>query len=176
MDWLRISASRLLSLFRKRELDRDLDAEVRAHLEMLTAENIRRGMSCEDARHAARREFGGLEQAKELYREQRGLPFLDHFMQDVRFALRSLGKRPGFTLVAVFTLAIGIGANTAIFTAVHSVLLQSLPFPNADRLAIGWSTLGTEGHSPASWPRLTMLSQQTRLLQDSDRNSAPSRA
>jgi putative ABC transport system permease protein len=166
MGRLRIFSSRLWGLFNRRNLDRDLDAEVRAHLEMLTTENIRRGMSPEDARHAARREFGGLEQAKELYREQRGLPFLDHFMQDVRFALRSLGKRPGFTLVAVFTLAIGIGANTAIFTAVHSVLLQSLPFPKADRLAIVWSTLGTEGRAPASGPELAMLSQQTRLFED----------
>jgi len=87
-------------------------------------------------------------------------------MQDVRFALRSLCKRPGFTLVAVLTLAIGIGANTAIFTAVHSVLLQSLPFPKAERLVIVWSILGNEGRAPAAGPELATLRQRSRLFED----------
>ena len=158
--------ARLLGLFEKSRSDRQLEEEMSAHLELLAAENIRRGMLPEQARRAARREFGGVEQAKELYREQRGLPLVDSFLQDVRFALRSLGKRPGFALVAVFTLAIGIGANTAIFTAVHSVLLQSLPFPKADRLAIVWSTLGNEGRAPASGPELATLQQRSRLFED----------
>lgn len=166
MEWLRIFASRLRGFFRRRDAESELDAEVRVHLEMLTEENIRRGMSPVEARYAARREFGGVEQTKQLYRLQRGLPVLDHFTQDVRLALRSLGKRPGFTLVAVLTLAIGIGANTAIFTAVHSVLMQSLPFPKADRLAIVWSTLGNEGRAPASGPELETLRQRSRLFED----------
>jgi predicted permease len=166
MEWLRIFGLRLRGFFRWRNAESELDAEVREHLEMLTEENIRRGMSGEEARYAARREFGGVEQTKERYREQRGLPWLDQFVQDVRFALRSLGKRPGFTLVAIFTLAIGMGANTAIFTAVHSVLLQSLPFPKADRLAIVWSTLGNEGRAPASGPELATLQQRSRLFED----------
>ncbi len=166
MEWLRIFASRLHGFFRKRKAEGDLDAELRAHLEMLTEEHIHRGMTPEEARHAARREFGGVEQAKLIHREQRGLPLLDGFMQDVRFAVRMLGKRPGLTFVAVLTLAIGMGANTAIFTAVHSVLLQGLPFPKADRLAIVWSILGSEGRAPASGPELETLRQRSRLFED----------
>ena len=134
MEWLRVFGSRLRGIFRKRHLDGDLDAEVRSHLEMLTAENIRRGMNPEEARHAARREFGGVEQTKELYREQRGLPFLDALVQDSRFALRGLEKRPMFAAVAILTLALGVGANTAIFSAVRMILLKPLPYARADRL------------------------------------------
>ncbi|SRR6266852_3617374 len=134
MDWLRIFAARLRGLFRKPHLDADLDAELRAHLEMLTEENIRRGMSPEEARCAARHEFGGVEQAKELYREQRGLPLLDALVQDLRFALRMLAKKPDFTFVAILTLALGIGATTAVFSVVDRVLFRSLPYPNEDRL------------------------------------------
>ena len=166
MKWLRTFTSRLIGFFRKQQIERDLDSEVQSHLDMLIAENIRRGMTPEAARHAAKREFGGVELTKEEYREQRGLPLLDGWLQDVRFAVRMLGKRPGLSFVAVLTLAIGMGANTAIFTAVHSVLLQSLPFPKADRLAIVWSVLGTEGRAPASGPELETLRQRSRLFED----------
>src|SRR3989475_2164429 len=121
MNRLLILLNRLLSLFGKRRLDEELDAELRAHLDALTEENIRRGMSAEAARFAARREFGGLEQTKELYRDQRGLPFLEALVHDVRFGLRVLAKNPGFTAVAVLTLALGIGATSAVFSVVDRI-------------------------------------------------------
>jgi putative ABC transport system permease protein len=134
MEWLRIFGTRLRGLFRKQQLDGDLDAEVRAHLEMLTEENIRKGMTPEEARHAARREFGGVEQAKELHREQRSIQFLDALLQDLRFAVRGLGKRPGFAIVAILTLALGIGSTTAVFSVVDRILFRSLPYPQDHRL------------------------------------------
>jgi predicted permease len=166
MEWLGIVFSRLHGLFRKRHLDEELDSELRTHLELLTQEKIRAGMSLMDARLAARREFGGVELSKELYRTQSRFTWIDNCLQDVRFAFRILTKRPGFMVIAVLTLALGIGANTAIFTVVHSVLLQQLPFPNADRLAIVWSIYGNEGRAPASGPELATIREQSRLFDD----------
>ena len=131
---LRILISRLLGLFRKRRVEQDLDAELRSHLELLTAENVRRGMTADEARHAARREFGGVEQAKESYRDQRGLPFLDALLQDLRFALRTMAKAPAFAVVTILTLALGIGATTAVFSVVDRILFRSLPYPHDERL------------------------------------------
>src|SRR5713226_6629734 len=134
MEWLRILGARLRGLFRKRHLDKDLDSELRTHLEMLTQEKIRRGMSPVEAGYAARREFGGVEQIKELYRDQNGLPFLDALAQDLRFAHRGLKNRPGFAIVAILTLALGIGSTTAVFSVVDRILFRSLPYPRDERL------------------------------------------
>jgi putative ABC transport system permease protein len=134
MGGLRVLASRLLGLFRKRSLDESLEAELRGHLQLLTDENIRRGMNPSEARSKARREFGGIEQAKQAYRDQRGLLFIDSIVQDVRFALRILTKSPGFAAVAILTLALGIGATTAVFSAVDRILFRSLPYPQDERL------------------------------------------
>ena len=162
----RILLLRLWNVFRKQHLEQELNSELQTHLDLVTDENIRRGMNPAEARHAARREFGGVEQTKELYRDRRGLMWIDSGREDVRFAWRMLFKRPGFTLVAVATLALGIGANTAIFTVVHSVLLEQLPFPKPDRLAIVWSIYGHEGRAPASGPELMAIRERSRLFED----------
>jgi hypothetical protein len=165
LDRLRIAAARVAGLFSKRRSAFELAEELGAHLDQLREENIRRGMTPEEARHAARRAFGGVEQIKEAYREQRGRPFLETLFQDVRYGMRVLGKTPGFTAVAILTLAIGMGANTAIFSVVHSVLLQPFPYPNPDRLAMVWSIYGHEGRAPASGPELIYLRERSRLFE-----------
>src|SRR5579864_7513284 len=131
MTWLRALAQRLGSFFAKSRQERELDAELRTHLELLERENIRRGMQPEEARYAARREFGGVEQIKEEYRENRGIPMLEVLVQDVRVAVR--------------TLALGIGANTAIFSIGDAVLLRPLPFPHAGRIVAAYQTLPKRG-------------------------------
>jgi putative ABC transport system permease protein len=131
---LRAFLARVRGLFSKARTERELALELQAHIDALTEQNIRRGMMPEEARYAARREFGGVEQTKQLYREQRGLPFLDALLQDGRFACRSFAKRPGFTVLAVLTLALGIGATTAVFSVVDRILFRSLPYPQDERL------------------------------------------
>ena len=127
---------RLLSLFRRRRLDAELDRDIQEHIELAIEENLRRGMTAEDATAAARRSFGNVAQMKENYRQERGLPWLDTIVRDIRLTFRSLRRDPGFAAVAILTLALGIGANAAIFSVTHGVVLRPLPYPDADRLTI----------------------------------------
>jgi len=134
MESFRTLLSRCLGFVRGSRLDQDLDDEVRSHIEFAVEENIARGMTAPEARRTALREFGGVAQTKEDFRNQRGLPFVEVLVQDTRYALRQLRKSPGFTLTVVITLALGIGANTAIFTLVQGILLRSLPVNDPSRL------------------------------------------
>ena len=133
MTPLRILLSRVLALFTKRRHDAELDDEIQTHLELLAEQHVRRGMSAPDARAAARREFGGVDQTKEVYRDQRRLPFVDTMMQDVRFAVRLLLKDRWFTLATVVALALGIGLNSTMFTIVNA-MTRGLPMKDADRM------------------------------------------
>ena len=134
MALLREILCRLLSVFRKRKQDGRLDEELQCHLEMLIEASLRAGLSPEEARRQARFALGGLEQTKEAYRDQRGIPFIETALRDLRYAFRLMRRSPGFTATAVLTLVVGIGANTTVFSIADAVLIRPLPYRDPDRI------------------------------------------
>jgi predicted permease len=149
--------SKFSSLFHRRSLEERLDEEVRFHLDMEAAQQHRRGLTEEEAAFAARRAFGGEQNTREEYRDQRGLPMLETLLKDLQYGLRTLARNPGFTLVAALSLALGIGANTAIFTLINAVMLRSLPVKAPGELvAIG--NIGRPGGISTGGARLDVFS------------------
>lgn len=144
MSLLRTLPARLRALFQRTRLDRELDDELRFHLEMQIDDNVRSGMSPQEARYAALRAFGPQEPMKEHYRDRRAFAALESVIQDLRYALRTLRNSPGYTLTALTVLALAIGANTAMFSILNAVLFRPLPFRSPGQLAMLWSELPTQ--------------------------------
>ena len=142
---LRASFVRLASMFQRDRLDRELAAELENHLDLQIEDNLRAGMTAVEARRQALLKLGGIAQAEERYRDRRGIPFLEHFGRDLLYGARTLRRNPGFTAVAVLTLGLGIGANTAIFSVFNAVLLRPLPFPRSGDLVLVWATNAENG-------------------------------
>jgi predicted permease len=132
-------------LFNKGRKDRELQDELESHIQMHTEDNLRSGMTPEEARRQAVIQMGGIESTKEAYREQRGFPLLETLWRDLHYGARRLRKNPGFTAVAVLTLALCIGANLSIFAVVDAILIRSLPFPEPDRLVTMYNTYAKAG-------------------------------
>ena len=141
----------LRSLTRGSKVEQELDEELRYHVERQIEVNVRSGMTAEEARYAALREFGGVAQFQEECRQARTGHWLSGLGKDLRFGLRMLRKNPGFTAAAVATLALGIGANAAIFSLLYSAVLKPLPYPNADRLMSLQSKLDIPGRGPITF-------------------------
>src|SRR5712692_10230612 len=166
-EFFRMFMRRLAALFRRRRLENDLDEELRSHLEMAVELNLHKGMSAEDARREALRSFGGVEQTKENYRDQRGLPMIETTLQDLRFGLRMLRRSPGFSVLAILCLTLGIGANAAVFSWIEGILFRPYPaVTHQERLvAVGGTTRVEARGEPLSWPDFLDLQRSCTLCE-----------
>jgi len=166
MKQLRPWLFRLVELFRKEKRERDLTAEMESHLQMHIEDNLRAGMSAADARRQALIKLGGIEQTREIYRDRRGLPLLETLLQYLRYAFRILRKNPGFTCVAVLTLALGIAVNTAVFTAFDALALRPRPVKDPDTLAAVFRTTSEDRQGRFSYPDYLYYRDHSKSFSD----------
>jgi macrolide transport system ATP-binding/permease protein len=166
-EFLRTLAARVVAPFRQRKLDTDLEQELCAHLEMAVELNLRRGMNAEQARREALVSLGGVEQTKQSYREQRGLPMIESALQDLRIGFRMLRRSPGFSILAILCLTLGIGANAAVFSWVEGILFRPYPMvAHQERLvAIGGTARDEPEGTALSWPDFQDLQRSCTLCE-----------
>src|SRR5437899_2866347 len=164
IDEVRQGFHRLRSLFRRARQDRELDAEMSAHLELAIEENLERGLSPAEARRQALVRFGGPQQVKESHREARGLPLLETLLQDFRFALRMLRRSPGFALVAIFCLTLGIGANAAVFSWMEGLLFRPYPAVAHQERLLALTGTAQADRTALSWPDFLDLQRNCKLF------------
>ena len=164
MTTLRIFVSRLAALARARRFDDRLNEEIEAHLELATADNIARGMTPEEARLDATRQFGGVTQTRETLREVRGFAWLDALGQDLRYAVRSYRQSPAFTIVALLTLTLAIGANTAIFSLLNALVLRDLPVRDPGTLVQITTSTRTDKASFLTFPMFRSMTRDQRVF------------
>src|SRR5215470_20060748 len=172
--WFYTIPLRLRTLFERKRVEQELDEELKYHLQRKLEENLAAGMTAEEAHRAARLDFGGVERRKEECRGTRRVNWLQDAMQDLRYAVRALGRNPGFALIAIVTLALGIGANSAIFSVVHTTLLQPLPFVHPEQLVELRQTEAAPGDYPLTGEDYLDLRPQNSTFSDMSLYAWPS--